>query len=96
VSAVALLIIVILTFAVFSVFFIEGTRYLGEAPGREEPEQKDRPWWGNPLVWIALSALFLILGVFVAPHFLPGVILFVPFIWIGRSRIRRFGGKDRR
>ena len=46
----------------------------------------DRPWWGSPLLWLAVSAVFVLLGVFVAPHFLPGVVIFVPFLWIGRSR----------
>jgi hypothetical protein len=48
----------------------------------------DRPWWGNPLLWVAVSAVFVLLGVFVAPHFLPGVVIFVPLLWVGRSKTR--------
>jgi hypothetical protein len=32
-----------------------------------------------------VSAVSLVLGVLVAPHFLPGVFIFLPFIWIGRG-----------
>jgi hypothetical protein len=48
----------------------------------------DRPWWGNPLIWIAASGGFLLLGLFVAPRFLPGVVIFLPFVWIRRPRSR--------
>lgn len=46
-----------------------------------------RPWWGHPLLWLAIGAVFLLLGLFVAPHFLPGVVLFLPFIWVGGWRM---------
>jgi hypothetical protein len=55
----------------------------------------DRPWWGNPIFWLAVSAVFVLLGVFVAPHFFPGVVIFVPFLWIGRPRRRRTGHDER-
>ena len=43
-----------------------------------------RPWWGNPMLWLAVSAVFLLLGLFVAPHFLGGTVIFLPFLWIWR------------
>jgi NhaP-type Na+/H+ and K+/H+ antiporter len=50
-----------------------------------------RPWWGNPLLWLAVCAVFLVLGLVVAPHFLPGAVVFLPFVWIGG-----WGGRRRR
>lgn len=61
-----------------------------EAP---EERRRPRPWWGNPLVWVGLGVVFLVLGIFVAPHFLGGTFIFLPFFWIGggrrRYRVRR-------
>ena len=98
-DSVALVIVAILTFAVFSLFFIEGVRHLEErreeSPEEEGGESQERPWWGNPLVWIGISVVFLLLGLFVAPRFLPGVIVFVPFIWISRFRSGRPGRPER-
>ncbi len=46
----------------------------------------DRPWWGNPWLWVAVCATSILLGVFVWPG-LFGVVVFVfPFVWIGRPR----------
>lgn len=55
-------------------------------------EPDPRPWWGSPVVWIAAGAAFLLLGLFVVPHFLGGIVLFLPFFWVGggrRPRARR-------
>lgn len=58
-----------------------------EATG--EWERVPRPWWGNPLVWLGISAVLLLLGLFVAPQFLGGTFVFLPFFWIGgRRRVR--------
>jgi hypothetical protein len=46
-----------------------------------------RPWWGNPLVWVGVSAAFVVLGLLVAPKLFGFAFLFLPFIWI-----RRWGG----
>jgi hypothetical protein len=42
------------------------------------------PWWSHPLVWLAIAATFVLLGVFVTPRLFGGVIIFLPFLWIGR------------
>jgi hypothetical protein len=44
------------------------------------------PWWGNPWLWVAVSALFLILGLFVWPALFGGIFLFLPFVWVSRGR----------
>ena len=48
-----------------------------------------RPWWGNPFLWVGVSAVFVLLGLFVAPKLFGFAFLFLPFIWI-----RRWGGGD--
>jgi hypothetical protein len=53
-----------------------------------------RPWWGNPLIWLAAAAIFLILGLFVAPHFLGGIVIFLPFLWIWPRRESRRDSDD--
>ena len=55
----------------------------------------DRPWWGSPLIWLGVGGVFLLLGLFVAPHFFPGTILLFPFLWI-RPRRDRSGDGDGR
>jgi hypothetical protein len=46
----------------------------------------DRPWWGNPWLWVAVCTISILLGLFVWPG-LFGVLVFVfPFAWIGRPR----------
>lgn len=75
-------------------------RRLAPPVGADEPEfvseePPQRPWWGNPLVWVGISAVLLILGLFVLPQFLPGVFIFLPFMWIGGGR-RREGRRPRR
>jgi hypothetical protein len=45
-----------------------------------------RPWWGNPWLWVGVSAVFLVLGIFVWPGLFGGVFVFLPFVWVARSR----------
>jgi hypothetical protein len=54
-----------------------------------EGHRSPRPWWGNPLVWLGVSAVFVFLGLVVAPRLFGGIFLFLPLIWLGRSRRRR-------
>jgi hypothetical protein len=53
-----------------------------------EPE---RPWWGTPGVWIGLSMVFVLVGVFAFPRLLGFTFLFLPFV-VMRSVGRRRGG----
>ncbi len=46
------------------------------------------PWWGQPAYWLVLTAIFLVLGLFVAPRILGGIFLFLPFVWMRGSRPR--------
>ncbi|HXF35679.1 MAG TPA: hypothetical protein VNO17_00685, partial [Actinomycetota bacterium] len=43
-----------------------------ERAGRWEEDEDDvvfeRPWWGNPGVWLLVSAVFVALGLFVFPQ----------------------------
>jgi hypothetical protein len=51
--------------------------------------EPDRPWWGMPGVWIGLSMVFVLLGVFVFPRLLGFTFLFFPFVLLrsfGRGR----------
>jgi hypothetical protein len=45
-----------------------------------------RPWWGNPWLWVAISGIFLVLGVFVWPGLFGGIFVFLPFVWVSRPR----------
>lgn len=42
-----------------------------------------RPWWGRPALWITVSVVSLILGLLVSPKLFGGVIIFLPFLWVG-------------
>jgi hypothetical protein len=53
----------------------------GASPGRRPT---GIPWWSHPLVWLVLAAAFVLLGVFVTPRLFGGVIILLPFLWIGR------------
>jgi hypothetical protein len=48
--------------------------------------RSERPWWGNPWLWVGASAVFLVLGIFVWPGLFGGVFVFLPFVWVARSR----------
>lgn len=58
-----------------------------EDPGTGEPSR--RPWWGNPLVWLGIAGVFVLLGLFVAPGLFGGVFIFIPFMWIRIPRRRK-------
>ena len=46
----------------------------------------ERPWWGNPLLWLAVCVVFVLLGVFVWPGLFGVMFLFLPFVWVWRPR----------
>ena len=54
-----------------------------------DPPPPERPWWGNPWLWLLVSAVSVVLGIFVWPGLFGGTFLFLPFIWVWRPR-----GKD--
>ena len=45
-----------------------------------------RPWWGNPLLWVAVCAVSLVLGFVVWPGLFGGAFIVLPFVWIRRPR----------
>jgi hypothetical protein len=61
------------------------------ALGRRGEGDPARPWWGNPAMWIVVSAVSIALGVLVAPRLLGFTFLFLPFVWIGAFGRRRGG-----
>ena len=56
---------------------------------RRDPEAPGRPWWQRSSVWIGVSIVFVLLGVFVAPRLLGFTFVFLPFLWVGGGRRRR-------
>ena len=57
-----------------------------------------RPWWGYPGAWIAISAVFVLLGLMVFPRLLGFTFVFLPLIWMrgfGSRRTRGGGPGDR-
>jgi hypothetical protein len=63
---------------------------------RRREAEPDRPWWQHPPVWIGASAVFALLGLFVAPKLLGFTFLFLPFLWIGGIGRRTPPQRERR
>lgn len=53
---------------------------------RPHASEHDRPWWGNPWLWVGVCAISIVLGLFVWPGLFGGVVLVVPFVWVWRPR----------
>jgi hypothetical protein len=53
-----------------------------------DPRPPERPWWGNPWLWVVVSLASVVLGIFVWPGLFGGTFLFLPFIWVWRPRRR--------
>ena len=51
-----------------------------------DPKPPERPWWGNPWLWLAIAAVFVVLGIYVWPGLFGGTFFFLPFIWVWRPR----------
>jgi hypothetical protein len=51
-----------------------------------DPRPPERPWWGSPWLWLGMSVMFVVLGIFVWPGLFGGTFLFLPFIWVWRPR----------
>jgi len=47
-----------------------------------------RPLWSYPGVWVALSAVFILVGITVFPRLLGFTFVFLPLVWM-----RGFGGR---
>ena len=60
---------------------------------RERTLEPQHPWWERPGVWIGLSMVFVLVGVFAFPRLLGFTFLFFPFV-VMRSVGR--GRRDRR
>ena len=56
-----------------------------------DPQPSERPWWGNPWLWVLVSLASVVLGIFVWPGLFGGAFLFLPFIWVWRPRRGREG-----
>ena len=56
------------------------------APPTSRRGEPDRPWWGNPWLWVGVCAVSIVLGLFVWPGLFGGVVFVLPFVWIGRPR----------
>jgi hypothetical protein len=57
----------------------------------EEPmerERRVRPWWGNPVLWVAASVVLAFLGLVIAPRLFGVAFLLLPLIWVGGLRRR--------
>jgi apolipoprotein N-acyltransferase len=51
-----------------------------------DPGRHGLPWWGNPWVWVGISAVSVVLGLVVWRGLFGGVFLFVPFVWLSRAK----------
>ncbi len=86
------LLLILVPFAILAagigVFLAWSTRR--EFAGLEGGEERvSRPWWGNPLVWVAVGCGMLFVGLVVAPRLFGVVFLLLPFVWmrgLGRRR----------
>lgn len=51
-----------------------------------DPRPPDRPWWGNPWLWLLVCVVFVMLGTLVWPGLFGGTFFFLPLVWIWRPR----------
>ena len=56
--------------------------------GNRSVRDPERPWYSSPVVWVAGSLAFVLLGVFVFPRLFGFTVLFLPFL-LARSFGRR-------
>jgi hypothetical protein len=50
------------------------------------PASPPRPWWANPLLWLGVSLVSVLLGVFVWPGLFGFTFIAVPFVWWRRPK----------
>ena len=51
-----------------------------------DPQRPERPWWGNPWLWVGVCLVSVVLGIYVWPGLFGVTFLFLPFIWVWRPR----------
>ena len=51
--------------------------------GRRRAEHPSEPWWRSAPLWLGVSCVFALLGLFVAPKLLGFTFVFLPFLWVG-------------
>jgi hypothetical protein len=56
-----------------------------------DSQPPERPWWGNPWLWVLVSLASVVAGIFVWPGLFGGTFLFLPFLWVWRPRRSREG-----
>jgi hypothetical protein len=50
------------------------------------PAATSRPWWGDPLLWVGVAVVSVILGVFVWPGLFGFTFIALPFVWWRRPK----------
>ena len=55
-----------------------------------------RPWWSYPGMWIAISTVFVLVGVMAFPRLLGFTFVFLPLVWMRGFGGRRRGGSGQR
>jgi uncharacterized membrane protein YhaH (DUF805 family) len=56
------------------------------ALGRSREHDPGRPWWQHAPVWVGVSAVFALVGLFVAPRLFGFTFVFLPFLWMRGGR----------
>ena len=56
---------------------------MGTRPSSLAPSH---PWWANPWVWLGVTLVSVVLGVFVWPGLFGFMFIVIPFVWIRRPR----------
>jgi hypothetical protein len=59
---------------------------LAAHPVARRPDAPARPWWANPLAWLALALVSVLLGIFVWPGFLAFTFVVIPVLWWRRPK----------
>ncbi len=80
-------VLVALGWGFWIIFRQRGTaRSVPGSTARDPGRAPSRAWWGNPWLWVGVSAVFVVLGIFLWPGLFGGVVLFLPFVWVSRTR----------
>jgi len=77
--------VLVLAAAAFGITRMVHSAGVAQRPRGGEWVRADRRWWGSPLVWLGVCAVFAALSLWLAPGLLGGFI-FLPFVWLGGKR----------